>query len=69
MDLQCIVGGSIPAESQVSPNNLAAFMHACIAPCRMPPAPLLLSTPSAITQRSGNNPLLEIESTLHQRDT
>lgn len=35
----------------------------------MPPAPLLLSTPSAITQRSGNNPLLEIESTLHQRDT
>ena len=34
----------------------------------MPPAPLLL-TPSAIAQRSGNNPLLEIESTLHQRDT
>ena len=26
-------------------------------------------TPSAITQHSGNNPLLEIESTFHQRDT
>ena len=36
MDLQSIVGGSIPAESQVSPNNLAAFMHACMhkARCR-----------------------------------
>ena len=37
-DLQCIVGGSIPAESQVSPNNLAAFMHACIRRAAVPHA-------------------------------
>jgi hypothetical protein len=50
---------------------LPSCMHACIRRAAVPHAACSTSFVYSfrITQRSGNNPLLEIESTLHQRDT